>query len=391
MIRPTPASAPAYPSPPPRGRFRAVGLAAGLLAASACAGAGPSGPTEPPVVTADPAPRVVPLGTSWTFTVAASGSGLRYQWRRGGLAVPGATASAWTFRPASLGEGGSLDVVVSNAAGADTSAAVEVRVVTAQGPWTRGLLLASGAGPDAWGAFSPFVGQAGVPSLARLPGGRIIAAFQWFPYEDPTAFDRVAVALSDDGGRSWTAPRPIVLRDLPAGHQRPFDPTVTVTAGGQVRLYFTSSPPFSPGVSPANGFYSALSADGVEYAFESGVRFFPGRATVDCAALLWRGRWHLVSPVGAPQEGAYHAVSDDGLAFVRAADIPSDAVANWTGNLVAVGEELRFYGTSSQGVWYAASSDGFSWRPPVFLTGVRGGDPAVVEAAPGRWLMVVTG
>lgn len=51
---------------------------------------------------------------------------------------------------------------------------------------------------------------------------------------------------------------------------------------------------------------------------------------------------------------------------------------------------LRFYGTCNQGVWYATSPDGSAWSPPFFV-GIQGGDPAVVEAEPGRWLMVVTG
>jgi len=267
---------------------------------------------------------------------------------------------------------------------------VQLRVVTTDGPWTRDLRIAVGTGPGTWGPFTTFVPRAGVPSLARLPGGRLVAAFQWFPYEDPDAFDRVATAFSDDGGRSWTAPRPMVVQGYPQGYQRPFDPTVTVTPAGALRVYFTSSPP-GGGANPSNGFYSALSQDGVAYTFEPGTRFFPGRSTVDCAVLLWNGRWHLVSPVGAPQEGAYHAVSDDGLAFQRLPDIPGSPSVTWIGNLVAVAAEMRFYGSSSQGVWHASTPDGVAWSAPVFLSGVRGGDPAVVEAEPGRWLMVVVG
>ena len=111
---------------------------------------------------------------------------------------------------------------------------------------------------------------------------------------------------------------------------------------------------------------------------------------MDCAALRWNGQWHLISPVGAPQEGAYHAVSGDGLTFTRLADIPSVGGANWTGNLVAVNGALRFYGSPGQGLWYAASTDGLAWTAPVSL-GLQGGDPAVVEAEPGRWLLLFTG
>jgi hypothetical protein len=37
-----------------------------------------------------------------------------------------------------------------------------------------------------------------------MPDGRLIAAHQYFPENDPSAFDRVAVRFSTDEGKSWT-------------------------------------------------------------------------------------------------------------------------------------------------------------------------------------------
>ncbi len=368
------------------------GLSCALaLAVTACGGGGggsPAGPAgSPPVLVASPAPRVVPLGATWTFTVSATGSGLAYQWRRGGQPLPGATGAAYAFTPASPQEAGSLDVVVSNAAGSVTSPAVEVKVVSASGPWNQDLKIAVGADADHFGVPSTFVAQAGVVSLARRTNGQLIAVFQWFPFADPAAFDLVAACFSSDGGRTWTAPKSLTFTGLPAGYQRPFDPTLAVREDGSLRLYFTCSP---AGPNPVNGFCSATSTDGLTFTVDPGQRFYPGRSTVDCAALLWNGQWHLTSPIGAPQEGAYHAVSADGLAFTRLADIPSVNGVNWTGNLVAVGSTLRFYGSPGPGLWYAATPDGLAWSAPVSL-GIQGGDPAVVEAEPGRWLLVFTG
>jgi hypothetical protein len=356
----------------------------------ACAGGSNSttgGASAPPVLVSGPAARVVPVGSTWTFTVTATGTGLTYQWRKNGMPLAGAAGSSFTFIPASLQDGGSLDVVVRNSAGEVPSAAVEARVVSAQGPWTHGLKLCVGTGPDSFGPAQSFVAQAGVPSLARRPSGQLVAVFQWFPFDDPSSFDQVAASFSSDGGRTWTPPKALAFSGLPAGYPRPFDPTVTVAEDGSLRLYFTCSPQ-SP--TPANGFYSARSTDGLNWTFEDGVRFYPGRATVDCAVLRWNGQWHLLSPIGAPQEGAYHAVSADGLTFTRLADIPSVAGANWTGNLVAVNGALRFYGSPGQGLWHASTTDGLAWSAPVSL-GLQGGDPAVVEAEPGRWLLVFTG
>ena len=346
-----------------------------------------AGATALPNIVAGPFPRVVPLGSSWAFSVTATGENLQYQWRKDEVPIPGATGFSFTFIPLSLQDGGLLDVVVSNAAGRVYSQMIWVRVVSALGPWAHDLKLCVGTSADTFGPPAPFVAQAGVPSLARRGNGQLVAVFQWFPYENPSAFDQVATCFSSDGGRTWNTPRSLTFSGLPAGYQRPFDPTVTVAEDGSLRLYFTCSPQ-SP--TPVNGFYSARSMDGLNYTFEEGVRFYPGRATVDCAVLRWNGQWHLVSPIGAPQDGAYHAVSVDGLSFTRLADIPSVGGANWTGNLVEVGNALRFYGSPGQGLWYASTTDGMAWSAPVSL-GLQGGDPAAVEAEPGRWLLVFTG
>ena len=105
----------------------------------------------------------------------------------------------------------------------------------------------------------------------------------------------------------------------------------------------------------------------------------------------WSSKWHFVSPVGAPDEGGYHAVSADGLTFTRLPDLSTRGTAfNVLGNLAMVNGAMRFYGTSPQGIWYADYASASGWNTPTVLNGVMGGDPAVVEAAPGRWLMVVT-
>jgi hypothetical protein len=359
------------------------------LVALACAT--PSAPTTPPVITRPPAARVVPVNSAHEFSVEATGEGLAYQWRRNGTPIPGATAARHTFRPSAMTDGGALDVVVSNGAGLVTSPAVTVRVVTEQGPWRNDLRLAVGPSPNAFGPFATWVRQAGVSSLARLPDGRLVGAFQWFPFDDLAAFDRVAVVFSSDSGRTWTAPRAIVVTGFPDTLQRPFDPTITVTERGQLRVYFTSGRVVNGQPSGTLGFYSAISSDGVTYAWEPGVRFMTARSAVDCAVVRWNGAWHLVAPLGVPAEGAYHAVSEDGLTFTRRPDLPGMGPSfTFVGNLAVVGSALRFYAGSMQGVWFAELHPDGRWGAPTVLAGVMGGDPAVVEAAPGRWLLVNT-
>lgn len=218
-----------------------------LVLAGAAACSAPADPGDPPVLVEGPAARVVPVGTAWTLRVTASGADLRYQWRRNGQPVGGATAATFEFRPADLGAGGSFDVIVSNGAGAVTSEPVEMRVVSADGPWTRDLRIAVASAPDQWAGFATFLPSAGVVSLAGLSDGRLLAAFQWFPFDDLAAFDRVAVRSSPDGGRTWGPPVPVTIHGFPVGLQRPFDPTLAVTPDGRVRLYFTSGAVVPPG------------------------------------------------------------------------------------------------------------------------------------------------
>jgi hypothetical protein len=237
-----------------------------------------------------------------------------------------------------------------------------------------------------------FVERGGVPSLARMPDGRLVAAFQWFPFHTQAAFDRVAVRFSNESVTTWTAEQPIVVTGLPEDFQRPFDPTVVALADGKVRMYFSCGKhgqPQSTGGPPAGvGTYSALSSDGINYVFEPGARMeAAGKAVIDCAVTQVRDKWHYVAPIGRPEDGAYYASSADGLNFTRGQDIPSSIGINWTGNLLEVSDKLRFYGSSMRGTWYSDSADGSGWSQPTMLK-VNGGDPAVARTAQGNYLMV---
>lgn len=82
-----------------------------------------------PVILSQPAAQSVAAGSSVTLTVSASGSGtLAYQWRKGGAAIAGATASSYTIASAASTDAASYDVVVTNANGAATSNPVAIDV-----------------------------------------------------------------------------------------------------------------------------------------------------------------------------------------------------------------------------------------------------------------------
>ncbi|MBI5373403.1 MAG: phage tail protein, partial [Sphingobacteriales bacterium] len=66
-----------------------------------------------PVITVQPTNQTTCAGTSVSFSVTATGTGLSYQWRKGGVNIGGATASTYTIASPVVGDAGSYDVVVS--------------------------------------------------------------------------------------------------------------------------------------------------------------------------------------------------------------------------------------------------------------------------------------
>ncbi len=281
------------------------------------------------------------------------------------------------------------------------------------GPWDQDIWVYR-VNPD--GKVEPVVTfeRGGVPTVARLKDGRLIAANQHFPANDPENFDKVAVRFSSDDGRTWTAPQVINVAGLPEGMRFPFDPTLVPLPDGRVRLYFTGNMGRTfQRSTPA--IHSAVSADGVNYTYEPGARFaVEGRAVIDCAVVLHQGVFHLFAPDNGagqnpgqrpenepaedrPREGVgYHATSPDGLNFTRVDDVSIDGSARWLGGAQSVDGNMVFIGTGSLnrpgrgGIWMAESADGITWKPlegPV----LRGADPGAVKSRDGGWILVVTG
>lgn len=268
-------------------------------------------------------------------------------------------------------------------------------------PWNSNLMIRSGTDGNSFGAETKFADSSGVPSLLRDAQGRILAAFQWFPAPLRSQYwDKVAVKISDDNGKTWSQPQPIVVNGLPSSYQRPFDPTLALTEDGRIRIYFSSSPGPALMLDSTVATYSAVSTDGVRYTFEPGIRFSAvgsGKPVIDPAVLRIGKKWYYTAPKGAPQDGAYHATSDDGLTWTRRGDIPSDSANQWTGNLVEYGAGMRFYGAGRLGLWWSYSADGTSWTKPTTATisgattmtaPIRGGDPTVLKLADNNYLLM---
>ncbi|MFN0166343.1 MAG: PQQ-dependent sugar dehydrogenase [Bryobacteraceae bacterium] len=122
-----------------------------------------------PSITTHPASRTVPAGVAVTFTVAATGSSLAYQWQRGGVNIPNANQPSYTLAGATVADSAAaFQVVVSNTAGSVTSNAAILTVVNGQPPVPTISSPAAGVLFSA-GETITFSGSANDPETGPLP------------------------------------------------------------------------------------------------------------------------------------------------------------------------------------------------------------------------------
>ncbi len=102
-----------------------------------------------PAITGQPAGATQCTGTSVTFTVTATGTGLTYQWRKGGVNIAGATSASYTINPIAISHAASYDVVVTGTCGTATSNAAILVVNTAPAITTQPASVAGCTGTNA--------------------------------------------------------------------------------------------------------------------------------------------------------------------------------------------------------------------------------------------------
>ncbi len=81
----------------------------------------PVGGGKAPVITQQPVGGTIVVGEVLSMSVVATGNGLKYQWRKNGVAIAGAINSTYSYTTTSTGDSGNYDVVVSNPFGSATS------------------------------------------------------------------------------------------------------------------------------------------------------------------------------------------------------------------------------------------------------------------------------
>lgn len=92
-------------------------------------------PSSPPVIGIPPRSRSVPLGDTVTFDIFTGGSAPQmFQWRKDGVAIPGATAGLYRIAAVAASDAGAYSVVVTNPFGSVTSAGATLTVAPAVVP-----------------------------------------------------------------------------------------------------------------------------------------------------------------------------------------------------------------------------------------------------------------
>jgi glucose/arabinose dehydrogenase len=156
-----------------------------------------------PSISSHPVSRTVSPGTPVTFSVRASGPPvLRYQWRRDGIDIPGATAEDYTATFGLSDTGARFRAVVSNDAGSVVSNEAALTVTANQAPSGTISQPSTGAFYTA-GSVITFAGTATDPEDGTLPG----SAFTWRVdfHHDAHTHPFIAPATGSAGG-TFTVP-----------------------------------------------------------------------------------------------------------------------------------------------------------------------------------------
>lgn len=82
-------------------------------------------------ITLDPVDQIGCVGTSVTFEANATGAGLTYQWRKGGVDISGETSSTYTIASIIAGDAGNYDCVITGTCDNATSTAATLSILTA--------------------------------------------------------------------------------------------------------------------------------------------------------------------------------------------------------------------------------------------------------------------
>lgn len=179
--------------------------------------------------------------------------------------------------------------------------------------------------------------QGAVPDLVVDANGWV-----WLYYQSCTVGDevnKIALALSKDGGKSWTFKR-VTLSGFSQPKPDPCDPEIQLLPDGTFRLYAT----WAEAGRPAHTFL-AEARDGVNFHLV-GSAFDPGAEALDPSIVKLGDAWHIFAGGGRGPGENWHGTSRDGRTFTadRSMRFTADGLNYMMANGLAAPGGARFYG-----------------------------------------------
>jgi hypothetical protein len=161
-------------------------------------------------ITSQPTSVTGCAGTAALFSVSATGSGLGYQWKKGGLAISSATNTTYSIAATTAADAGSYICDVSSACGVISSSAAILTVNTSATITTQPMDLSACPGDNA-----TFTVVASGSSLT----------YKWF---------KNAVLLVDGGNISNSTTNALTISAVSASDQAPYSVEITALCGTPV-------------------------------------------------------------------------------------------------------------------------------------------------------------
>lgn len=342
------------------------------------------GPVVPPTIRHQPVSRRVGIEAVVWLSVAAEGTPpLRYQWRKDGRPIAGATGARHTIFPATLADAGAYDVTVANAAGALTSRVATLEIENLNpGPAAPVIeVQPQDAGTTAGGlavfsviAFSnhplTYQWQRNGSDLAGATGQALV-----LPDAQPADAGSYAVVVrnahgaSTSRGAALTVGPPSRGGEPPQIEQHPADVSGVVSEPGRLRVAASGTPPLQ-----YQWFHNGVPVPGAT------------RDTLDLATAL-----------GMPMGGNFSVVASNPLGAKRSRVAAVQLMSVDTAPAALTGETVR--AAEGGSVVFTAPASGsppFSYRwfkdeaPIAGAGGPTLALPSVVAADAGRYRVVIT-
>ena len=201
-----------------------------------------------PTITTQPSDVQVTVGSSFTLSVTATGTGpINHQWFRNGEAIPGATGAFYSVATPAASDAGLYNVQVSNAGGSTLSQSVRVTVGTPPVILTQPVSQSMEAGSDA--TFMVQASGSDPLNYRWIRGGYYIPSAMNSSYtiSSVQAADQGSyqVEISNFAGTVQSSPVTLTVTGRPVIVVNPQSQTIAYGSGFTVTVQATGAAPLS--------------------------------------------------------------------------------------------------------------------------------------------------